>query len=155
MTTNVSSLISFYFELGFYYKDIALILKIQHDVTISLRQLKRKLHNLGLRRRKNYTDLEMLTNFIQQHWSEQMHGYRWMYQKCILSGLNVRKEDVRCLLQILDPEGTLRRKKHSLHRRKYASRGPNFCWHIDSYDKLTKYGLCINGAIDGFSRKIL
>jgi len=45
-----------------------------------------------------------------------------------------------------------------LHRREYISRGPNFIWHVDSYDKLRPYGICImplNGAIDGFSRKML
>ena len=28
-------------------------------------------------------------------------------------------------------------------------------WHIDGYDKLKPYGICISGAIDGFSRYIL
>lgn len=28
-------------------------------------------------------------------------------------------------------------------------------WHIDSYDKLKPYGICINGCIDGFSRNII
>lgn len=28
-------------------------------------------------------------------------------------------------------------------------------WHIDSYDKLKPYGICINAAIDGFSRNII
>ena len=28
-------------------------------------------------------------------------------------------------------------------------------WHVDSYDKLRPYGICINGAIDGFSRCLI
>ena len=28
-------------------------------------------------------------------------------------------------------------------------------WHIDSYDKLKPYGICINGCIDGYSRYII
>ncbi|XP_070562308.1 uncharacterized protein [Ptychodera flava] len=28
-------------------------------------------------------------------------------------------------------------------------------WHIDGYDKLTPYGICINGCIDGFSRLLV
>ena len=28
-------------------------------------------------------------------------------------------------------------------------------WHIDSYDKLKPYEICINGPIDGFSRFVL
>ena len=27
--------------------------------------------------------------------------------------------------------------------------GPNFCWHIDGYDKLSPYGFHIHGCIDG------
>ena len=28
-------------------------------------------------------------------------------------------------------------------------------WHIDGYDKLKPYGICISGCIDGFSRKMI
>ena len=27
-------------------------------------------------------------------------------------------------------------------------------WHLDSYDKIKRYGICINGCVDGFSRRI-
>uniref|UniRef100_W5MTV9 Integrase catalytic domain-containing protein n=1 Tax=Lepisosteus oculatus TaxID=7918 RepID=W5MTV9_LEPOC len=37
----------------------------------------------------------------------------------------------------------------------YYSRGPNNVWHIDGYDKLKPYGICINGCIDGFLRKMI
>lgn len=33
--------------------------------------------------------------------------------------------------------------------------GPNYCWHMDGYDKLKPYGFPIHGCIDGFSRKML
>ena len=54
-------------------------------------------------------------------------------------------------MKILDPEGIAARKRHRLRRRQYKSKGPNFVWHIDSYDKLKPYGIAINGCIDGFS----
>ena len=28
-------------------------------------------------------------------------------------------------------------------------------WHLDGYDKITPFGLCIHGGMDGFSRKVL
>ncbi len=28
-------------------------------------------------------------------------------------------------------------------------------WHVDSYDKLKPFGICINGATDGFSRLMI
>ena len=27
--------------------------------------------------------------------------------------------------------------------------GPNFTWHIDQYDKLSAFGFCFHGCIDG------
>jgi len=78
-----------------------------------------------------------------------------MYQKCTDNGLSVRKEDIRGLLSILDPEGVKRRRSRRLRRRAYFSKGPNFIWHQDSYDKLKPFGICINGCIDGFSRKVI
>ena len=47
------------------------------------------------------------------------------------------------------------RLKKRLRRRQYFAKGPDFLWHLDSYDKLKRYGLCINGCIDGFSRNII
>ena len=64
---------------------------------------------------------------------------------------------IRCclLLSVLDPAGCEPRKKKRLRRRRYFSKGPNYLWHLNSYDKLKPYGLCISGCIDGFSRKII
>ncbi|KAF6715501.1 hypothetical protein FQA47_013797 [Oryzias melastigma] len=78
-----------------------------------------------------------------------------MHSKCKENGLHTRKEDVRIILSTLDPEGTEIRRSRRLHRRRYFAKGPNFVWHADSYDKLKPFGICINGAIDGFSRRIL
>ena len=52
-------------------------------------------------------------------------------------------------------EGIASRRRHRLVRRVYMNLGPNYLWHIDGYDKLKPYGICISGAIDGFSRYIL
>ncbi|KAF3850028.1 hypothetical protein F7725_019747 [Dissostichus mawsoni] len=78
-----------------------------------------------------------------------------MYAKCRVHGLRVRKEDVRLVLKELDPRGVALRQAGRLRRRRYFSKGPNFIWHLDSYDKLKPYGICINGCIDGYSRKII
>ncbi|KAF3832661.1 hypothetical protein F7725_026326 [Dissostichus mawsoni] len=78
-----------------------------------------------------------------------------MYAKCRVHGLRVRKEDVRLVLKELDPRGVALRQAGRLRRRRYFSKGPNFIWHLDSYDKLKPYGICINGCIDGYSRKTI
>ena len=78
-----------------------------------------------------------------------------MYTKCRLAGLKVKKEDMTLILLKLDEEGVRQRQAHHLTRRAYFSKGPNHLWHLDSYDKLKPFGICINGCIDGFSHKII
>ena len=69
--------------------------------------------------------------------------------------INVPRRLVQSLLREVDPRGVERRKSRCLQRRTYVSPGPNFCWHMDGYDKLKPYGFSIHGCIDGFSRRIL
>ncbi|KAK9978814.1 hypothetical protein ABG768_020552 [Culter alburnus] len=150
-------LIEFYFELGLKYKEMRSVLSSRHSYDVSERHLKRILSERGLSRRKNYSSLVDLVDFIrnQLQSSGQLHGYRWMYAKCWEKGLRVRKEDVRVALKELDPTGVSMRRARRLRQRNYFAKGPNFIWHLDSYDKLKPYGICINGCIDGFSRKII
>jgi len=37
----------------------------------------------------------------------------------------------------------------------YQNPGANAIWHLDGYDKLKPFGICISGCIDGFSRHII
>ena len=56
---------------------------------------------------------------------------------------------------MLDPDGVAARLSRRLERRTYMYTvpRPNFIWHIDGYNKLNTFELCISGCIDGFSRK--
>lgn len=150
-------LIEKYFNLGLQNKEILVFLRSLHNIHISERTIKRRLDRLNLRRRKNWTDLEDVIKYLQHILSSsgQMHGYRWVHLKCLQSGLVVSQRVVREILKLLDPEGVEYRKRHRLRRRQYSNKGPNFLWHVDSYDKLKRYGICINGCIDGFSRHII
>ena len=78
-----------------------------------------------------------------------------MFEKCKKSGHDCKNEDVREILGALDPGGVLQRSRCKLRRRSYTSRGPNYLWHIDCYDKIKRFGLCINGCIDGYSRHVM
>lgn len=77
-----------------------------------------------------------------------------MYTKCLQQGIRIRKE-VRIILSILGPVYSQARQTRCLRRRQFIAQGHNFIWHKDSYDKLKPYGICINGNMDGFSRKIM
>ena len=150
-------IISTYFHLVFAYREIKACLQLFHNITLSLRHLKRLLNTNGLYRRKQRSELMDVALFImnQIEHSGQMHGYRWLHLKAIQNGMCVSQETIRILLQILDTEGVALRRRCRLRRRKYHTSGPNDCWHLDSYDKLKPYGICINGCIDGFSRNII
>ena len=134
-----------------------LMLSIHHGVHVSLRHLKRILHTLDLGRRMCYSNFNEVFQFISndiKH-SGMLHGYRWMHVKCLEAGFKVRREHVRMILLALDPTAVAVRRARRLHRRAYFAKGPNFIWHIDSYDKLKYFGFCINGCIDGYSRRMI
>ena len=78
-----------------------------------------------------------------------------MHRRMITRGLNVSQNVVRLALRFINPVEVENRRQRRLKRRTYANPGPNFCWHVDGYDKLKPYGFAIHGCIDGFSRKVL
>ncbi|CAG2246187.1 unnamed protein product [Mytilus edulis] len=83
-------------------------------------------------------------------------GYRAMWK--ILNsccGINATQETVRIALKAIHYDGVVARSRRRLVRRRYCNLGPNFCIHIDGYDKLKPFGISVHGAIDGFSRKII
>lgn len=135
-------LITFYFNLGLTYQSMLEALSLKHGVVISLKTLKRMLKRNGLFRRGKYDSLGDVVRFIRRELqgSGALHGYRVMYARCVEKGLSVRKEDVRVILSTLDPEGTEMRRSRRLTRRAYFAKGPNFIWHVDSYDKLKPFG---------------
>lgn len=153
----MEELIRHYHREGFHYDEILFNLAILHGIKISMKTLKRRLKDLNLWRRKNYTDMNVVINRLADDVKGygQLHGYRWQYSKCIQSGMVVTQNKVRLALQIVDPEGVALRRKKRLKRRQYSNKGPSYLWHFDSYDKLKRYGICINGCIDGFSRYII
>ena len=152
------SLVEGYFRLGIDYVEILAFLIICHGIRLSMRQLKRILRERGLTRRIQQSPMNEIVDAIENELqgSGSLLGYRLMHQKLGLSyGLVVNRETVRVVMKALDPEGVERRSQHRLVRRKYHTKGPNFIWHIDGYDKLKPFGFCIHGAIDGYSRRIM
>lgn len=150
-------LVENYFMLGLHQKEIIGLMKSIHNIAIHPRTLKRTLQKLALYRKKNFSNLETVLDFVgeQLEKSGYLHGYRWMHLKCIQNGFVVTQNTIREMLSLLDPIGVDGRKRKRLRRRQYSTQGPNCIWHVDSYDKLKPYGICINGAIDGFSRYVL
>lgn len=153
----MEELVRFYFSLGLHQIEIVACLAICHNITISVRHLRRILQRLNLYRKKNFTDILTVARFIENNVKthNQLHGYRWMHLKCLQNNLTVTQEDIRMLLHIIDPEGVEIRTRRRLRRRQYYNKGPNYLWHTDCYDKLKPFGICISGCIDGFSRRVM
>ena len=151
------NLVDLYYKLGLSNDEILSFLALNHRIMISKSTLKRVLRRLNLRRRKNFSDVVDVAPFILEELEStgQLHGYRWMHLKCKQAGFNIPRDMVYELLKLLDPEGVSQRKRKRLRRRQYKSKGPNYVWHIDSYDKLKPFGIAINGCIDGFSRNVI
>lgn len=154
---DVDNLVREYFKLGLRYSEIIKCLDELHGYSIGIRTLKRITKGLGLYRRKYKSDILQIALFVLEQCEVhgQMHGYRWMHLKCLERGLVVDQDTVLGLLHIIDPEGVEYRKTRRLRRRVYSIKGPNSVWHIDGYDKLSRYGIKIHGCIDGFSRQII
>ena len=105
-----------------------------------------------------YSPLQEVADIIRKEieLSGQCVGYRSMWRRLIYDyKLNVKRNDVMRLMKEIDVEGVSLRKAHRLNRRMYSAKSPNFVWHVDGYDKLKPFGLCIHGAIDGYSRQIM
>lgn len=121
------------------------------------RTLRSCLQEYGLRRRKTSYDITQVRQRIVEELNGPgcMGGYRSLWHTLRLEGIQVPRHVVEELVRELDPDGCKLRQSKRLRRRKYESPGPNYCWHLDGYDKLKPYGFPIHGCIDGWSRKIL
>lgn len=116
-----------------------------------------------------------LINAEWKLWNTDWHGKALVNVLCYI--LIIMVENKFCTLwlqgcsheilnQTLDGDGVRLRKSGKLKRRKYCNKlrdvwqhfcnfkimwiqGPNFLWHLDGYDELKPFGICIHGCIDG------
>ena len=112
----------------------------------------------GCRRRGQASDMSVIVQAVEEelNGSGSIIGYRSMHQRLTAEHrLIVTRNTVRQVLKILDPEGVQARSRHRLRRRNYSTKGPNYLWHMDGWDKLKPFGFAVHGSIDGYSRKIL
>lgn len=151
--------IKYYFSQGYEYSVIREFLCRFHGATISLRSLKNRLKILGLRRRS--TQFEFDEDRVRARRQREvdgpgcMAGYRRMWHMLRCEGLMIPWSNVARILREVDPDGCEERCRHRLKRRAYINPGPNFCWHMDEYDKLKQFGLPIHGCIDRSSFKMI
>lgn len=161
MDENLKDIIRCYHRRGLSHKEIHFLLKIRHGQNYSFQYLKRKLIprlNLNNRRgERNLTDFDEVLGHIQNEMKlkPDISISDVFFRLKTIHGCIVRRELVRQIMKTLDPVGVSLRKGNKLKRRQYLSKGPNWLWHIDQYDKLSPFGIYISGCIDGFSRYVL
>ncbi|XP_046863347.1 uncharacterized protein LOC124457101 [Xenia sp. Carnegie-2017] len=149
--------IKYYFKQGYKYDTITEFLAKFQDVHICVRTFKNRLKTLGLSRKfREYNEWEVRERIMRELSGPGcMSGYWGMWHILSREGFMIPRQKVQEMLKELDPEGCETRRAHRLRRRVYVNPGPNFCWHLDGYDKLKPFGFFIHGCIDGFSRKML
>ena len=156
---NETFLIKKYFKKGFYYDEIRDMLENVHDIKMCKRTLQRKLSDLNLKRKnlKESSKEEIVRAIVHELYSAGFNlGYKSLWHKLVVQHvLIVRRDTVYKYLKIADPEGMANRYGNRLQRRQYINNGPNWCWHLDGYDKLLQFGFGIHGGVNGHSRLIL
>nr|XP_022287685.1 uncharacterized protein LOC111100282 isoform X2 [Crassostrea virginica] len=111
---------------------------------------------MGLRRRHTEVDLDAVFTTAQMEIQNGCSGAENLRRTLKMKyHMNITRSISREIVKFLDAEGVKRRKQRRLRRRQYFSKGPNFVWHLDGYDKLKPYGISIHGCIDGFSRRVI
>ena len=151
-------IIESYFHSGFEYESILQFLSKFHAIKMSMSTLKRRLKMFGLQRKQQEVNMDEITEIMRRELSGSgcLFGYRTMWHTLrIKYGILVPRNLVQIRLKELDPQGSQDRRRHRLKRRVYNVPGPNYCWHVDGYDKIKPYGFPVHGAIDGYSRRLL
>ena len=145
-----------YFQSSFSYSELLVFLGTFYEINLTLRHLHRLLREQNLFRRYHFTNSNDIIEVIQREMSGSGEnlGYRTMHQKLRMKGVVTNRETICLIIKTLDPLGVELRKSNKLKRPMYTSRGPNFMWHMDGYNKIKSLGLPIHGCIDGYSRKI-
>ena len=97
-------LIRHYFNKGFTYEEIRLFLQTKHDITFSLRTLKKRLSDMGLKRKNVAYDINNVRNRIQEEIDGPgcSGGYRSVRHTLRLEGMQVPRNVVQNTLKELD-----------------------------------------------------
>ncbi len=138
---DVNDFLRLCFDRGYPY-DAIIGLLAGKGVLMSLRTIKRRLKDWGLKRKDNQFGDDYLRHVIQgeMQGAGSLSGYRSIWHALRLRhGIHVSRHNVARLMKEIDPLGVEERKKRRLHRRVYKSEGPNACWHLDGNYYTYKY----------------
>ena len=113
-------IITHYFHLRYENEVIREFLQNYHDITFSLRTLKRRLRDFGLLRNGNDIDRDQLRDIIEQQLNGfgRSLGYRAIWHSLRLEHhIHVPRRIVATVIQEIDPDGVEQRRRRRLSRR--------------------------------------
>ena len=109
------------------YAEIVAFLSSCHGITLSVRQQKRVLKQLGRSRRISKSGIDKVIDSVEQELSESSAsiGYRQMHQRLVNDHrLTIDRETVHCALKVLNQEGVDRRLSKKLKRKAISCTWP-------------------------------
>ena len=131
---SANDLITEMLNRGYRY-DVIVHLLENNGYKMYLRTLKRRLIDLGLKRKgKTEMDESEIELLIRREieGAGRLAGYRNIWHALRLRHhVHVPRSLVARLMKKIDPDGVQDRSARRLTRRNYLSPGPNFCWHVD------------------------
>ncbi|KAA1124195.1 hypothetical protein PGTUg99_003831 [Puccinia graminis f. sp. tritici] len=149
---------------GLQLKEIQARLLKETGVDVSVRTIKRYMSQLNLKQLANDLAQGIVTrqqvndciSHIRTDLLSTASGYR-VVTKILKTYYSIRlpRTVVYNILQEIEPDAVEARRRQACKRRVYRTHGPNHIWSCDGHDKLKRFGLCIYGFIDAWSRKIL
>ena len=132
--SSANDLITEMFHRGYRY-DVIVHLLEKNGYKMHLRTLKRRLIDLGLKRKgkteMDKSEIELLIR-RETEGAGRLAGYRNIWHALHLRHhVHVPRSLVARWMKKIDPDGVQGRRARRLTRRNNLSPGPNFCWHVD------------------------
>lgn len=118
-----------YFKKNGSHAEIKDLLKVNHNINVSLTSIKRSLKSLNLTRNIIESPLEDVCSAVINELESSGYnlGYRALWQKLKKKySLTVKRDTMYKILRQVYSEGINERFDNKLRRRQYLSQGPNY-----------------------------
>ena len=121
-----------YLSNGYNYNEILHFIDKNHNISISMSILQRKLKSYGLPRRHQAPLPNQLLELAYQRIISltqgfgSSNGYRYIWHILNRDGIQIPRIRVQQMLKEIDPEGSELRRRHRLKRQVNVNQGPDY-----------------------------
>ena len=120
-SSNEKDILTYYFYAGYTYEAITKFLSNYHDVSMSIRTLKRRFSEYGLKTKDRALSNDVISQLIQREIQGPhiMRGYRGIWRLLKTShNISITRDSVMKFLKEIDPVGSKMWRARTLRRRK-------------------------------------